>query len=105
MWFLSNRVLLTKDNLAKRKLTGSQKCCFCNNNETVDHLFLRCPFAKIIWRMIFFTYNIPPPSNVTNMFGNWLNGVNKKDKVYIRIGISEICWLIWTSRNDIIFNK
>jgi hypothetical protein len=105
MWFLSNRVLLTKDNLAKRKWTGSQKCCFCNNNETVDHLFLHCPFAKIIWRMIFFTYNIPPSSNVTNMFGNWLNGVNKKDKFYIRIGVSAICWSIWTSRNDIIFNK
>jgi hypothetical protein len=105
MWFLSNRVLLTKDNLMKRKWTGSQKCCFCNNNETVDHLFLHCPFAKIVWRMIFFTYNIPPPSNVTNMFGNWLNGVSKRDKAYTRIGVSAICWSIWTSRNDIIFNK
>ena len=98
-------MLLTKDNLAKRKWTGCQKCRFCNNDETVDHLFLHCPFAKIVWRMIFFTYNIPPPSNITNMFGNWLNGVNKKDKIYIRIGVSAICWSIWTSRNDIIFNK
>jgi hypothetical protein len=30
--------------------------------------------------MIFFTYNIPPPANITNMFGNWLNGVKKMDK-------------------------
>jgi hypothetical protein len=55
--------------------------------------------------MIYFTYNIPPPSNVTNMFGNWLNGVEKIDKAHIRIGISAICWSIWTSRNDIICNK
>jgi hypothetical protein len=55
--------------------------------------------------MVFFSYNIPPPSNVTNMFGNWLNGVNKKDKEHIHIGVSAICWSIWTSRNDIVFNK
>jgi hypothetical protein len=39
------------------------------------------------------------------MFGNWLNRVNKKDKAHNRICISAICWSIWTSRNDIVFNK
>jgi hypothetical protein len=55
--------------------------------------------------MIYLSYNIPPPSNVTNMFGKWLNGVPKTDKQKIRIGFSAICWSIWTSRNDIIFNR
>ena len=73
MWFLSNKVLLTKDNLAKRNWGGCQKCCFCDSLETTEHLFISCPFARIIWRMIFFTYNMPPPTNITNMFGNWLN--------------------------------
>jgi hypothetical protein len=105
MWFLNNKVLLTKDNLAKRKWKGCQKCCFCNESETIQHLFLTCPFAKIIWRMIYLTYNLPPPANITNMFGKWLNGVGKTDKAKIRIGISAVCWSIWTSRNDMIFNK
>ena len=39
------------------------------------------------------------------MFGNWLNGVQKEDKARIRIGVAAICWSIWTSRNDLIFNK
>ena len=39
------------------------------------------------------------------MFGNCLNGVNKQDKDHIRIGISALCWSIWTSRNNILFNK
>jgi hypothetical protein len=55
--------------------------------------------------MIYLSYNIPPPSNVTNMFGNWLNGVPKTDKKKIRIGVSAIYWSIWTSRNDIIFDR
>jgi hypothetical protein len=105
MWFLSNKVLLTKDNLAKRKWKGCQKCCFCDSTETVNHLFLHCPFAKIIWRMVYLTYNIPPPANVTNMFGKWLNGVRKEDKHKIRVGVSALCWSIWRTRNDIIFNK
>jgi hypothetical protein len=105
MWFLNSKVLLTKDNLIKRNWKGCTKCCFCNESETVQHLFINCPFVKIIWRMIYLTYNLPPPANVTNMFGNWLNGVNKKDKERIRIGISAVCWSIWTTRNDIIFNR
>jgi hypothetical protein len=90
---------------AKRNWNGCQKCCFCDANEPVDHLFLSCPFAKLIWRMIFFTYNIPSPANITNIFGNWLNGVQKMDKARIRIGVSAICWSIWTCRNDMIFYK
>jgi hypothetical protein len=37
--------------------------------------FFICPFAKLIWRTIQFTFNIVPPANATNMFENWLNGV------------------------------
>jgi hypothetical protein len=105
MWFLHNKVLLTKDNLAKRNWSGCLKCCFCDSNETIDHLFLNCPFAKIVWRMVYFAFNIPAPTSINNMFGNWLNGVSKCDKARIRIGIAALCWSIWTSRNDMVFNK
>jgi hypothetical protein len=69
MWFHSNKVLLTKDNLAKRKWNGCQKCCFCDSAEIAHYLFIRRPYAKIIWRMVYLSYNIPPPANITNMFG------------------------------------
>jgi hypothetical protein len=35
-----------KGNLAKKKWKGSQQCVCCNFNETIQHLFLNCPFAK-----------------------------------------------------------
>ena len=47
MWFLNSKVLLTKDNLAKRNWNGCQKCC-CDSNESMVHIFLACPFAQII---------------------------------------------------------
>jgi hypothetical protein len=92
MWFLNNKVFLTKDNLAKRN--GCTKCCFCDSIEYVEHLFLSCPFARIVWRMIYFTYNIPLSTNITNMFGNWLNGVDRNDKARTHIGVSALCWSI-----------
>jgi hypothetical protein len=33
---------------------------------------------KKIWRIIFMTSKITPPSNITNLFGNWLNVVPRK---------------------------
>jgi hypothetical protein len=39
------------------------------------------------------------------MFGNWPNGVEKKTKAKICIGVSALCWSIWNCRNDIVFIK
>ena len=105
MWFLNRKVLLTKDNLLKRNWHGCTKCSFCGGEETIDHLFISCPFAKLVWRVVFCTYNIPSPTSVSNMFGNWLNGIDKMTKARIRIGVSAICWSIWKCRNDIVFNR
>jgi len=83
----------------------AKKCVFCDSEESIDHLFFDCPFARLVWRVIHFTFNIPPPANVTNMFGNWLNGVDKKNKAYVRVGICALVWAIWNCRNDLVFNK
>jgi len=39
------------------------------------------------------------------MFGNWLNGVDRKTKARICIGVSAICWSIWDRRNNLVFNR
>jgi hypothetical protein len=67
---------------------------------TVEHLFF---YLVLLFRMVYFTYSIPPPMNITNMFENWWVGVNIKDKARIHIGISVLCWSIWTTRNGIVF--
>jgi hypothetical protein len=94
MWFLNSKILLTKHNLAKHQWKGCTRCVFCGEQETVEHLFISCSFAKLIWRTVNFAYNLPPPTNVTNMFGNWLKGVDKHVKAMIRIGVSVLCWSI-----------
>jgi hypothetical protein len=105
MWFLNKKVLLTKDNLIKRKWQGNEKCCFCDHKETIQHLFIQCPLAKMVWRIIHMTFGISPPKNIKNLFGKWLDGVAKTDKAHIRVGVCALVWAIWRIRNDYIFNN
>jgi len=69
LWYLEKGVTLTKDNLIKRKWKGNSLCCFCNNTETIQHLFFDCHVAKFVWNSIYFTFGIQPPSNITDMLG------------------------------------
>jgi hypothetical protein len=51
------------------------------------------------------TFGLEPPKNVSNIFGNWLKGIPKKDLIQIRVGICAVIWAIWNTRNNFIFNK
>ena len=96
---------LTKDNLLKRRWVGSSRCCFCVHDETIQHLFLDCPLAKLLWRSVHIAFNIIPPVSIDALFGTWLNGVLPHIASSIRIGICALLWAIWNCRNDMIFNR
>jgi hypothetical protein len=101
----TKRVVLTKDNLACRRWNGSLKCCFCNLDETIKHLFVACQLATIMWRIVQVSFNITPPIDFFHMFNGWLNGINKKLMYKILVGASALCWSIWLSRNDMVVNN
>ena len=50
LWFkIKHRILPTKDRLFKMKITEDNKCTFCRNIETIEHLFLYCPIVMESW--------------------------------------------------------
>jgi hypothetical protein len=52
------------------------------------------------------TFGLAPPKNITNLFGNWLKGIQKKkDLILVRVGVCAVIWTMWNTRNDFIFNK
>jgi hypothetical protein len=59
----------------------------------------------MVWRIVHITFSISPPKNIKNLFGNWLAGVPKKEKAYIRVGACALTWAIWRVQNDYIFNN
>lgn len=66
MWFLDRQVILTKDNPKRRIWQGCTKCCFCGDEESIQHLFLHCWLAKILWRSVHIAFNLSPPSSSMN---------------------------------------
>ena len=103
-WYLRRGVILTKDNLAKRNWHGSKKCVFCQHDETITHLFFQCEFARSIWSAIQIGSTLHPPSSVANIFGNWLNGVDPRFKLFSRVGAIAVIWSLWLCRNDKVFH-
>ena len=98
-------VTLTKDNLIKRNWKGCAKCCFCNSNETIQHLFFDCHVARLVWNIISIAFGIQTPSSVSNMLGPWRRSFPRKQRKTILIGVTALCWAIWISGNDVIFKN
>jgi hypothetical protein len=57
LWLLSNNKLLTRDNLQKQRKVDDLTCLFCNEQETVDHLFFCCVIAKHLWEIVSSLFN------------------------------------------------
>lgn len=68
LWYRRRGVILTKDNLAKRNWQGNQQCCFCHENETIQHLFFDCPFTRMAWATVYAAWGLPKPRNISNIF-------------------------------------
>jgi hypothetical protein len=98
-------VFLRKYLCKMRNWTGCKMCAFCDNDETIEHLFIGCTFAKLIWRVVHFTFNMPPPCNITNLFGNWLNRIDKKTMARILTGVYALLWTIWNCRMILYLTK
>jgi hypothetical protein len=77
---------------------------FCHHDETIKHLFFQCRFARTIWSVIQVASTLFPPRSITNIFGNWLNGIDRSFKKHIRVGAIAFIWSLWLSRNDKVFN-
>jgi hypothetical protein len=97
-------VILINDNLVRRNWNGSKACVFCHQDETIKYLFFYYRFARSIWSVIQVASTLFPPRSITNIFKNWLNGINNRFKKNIRVGAIAFIWSLWLCRNDKVFN-
>jgi hypothetical protein len=102
LWYLGRGLILTKDNLAKRRWQGSLKCSFCNQN--IQHPFFDCCIAKTIWRIIYFTLKIDPPVNINHIIEDWESNKCCMHKKLLLSGVAALFLLIWLCHNDVVFN-
>lgn len=78
----------------------SYDCVMCPDatEETLEHLFLECPFANDCWNLI--GINIQAHGSV---FAAIQQIKNQAHPQFFMIVAILMCWCIWLARNDLIF--
>ena len=103
MWLINHNAILTKDNLTKRNWSGDSSCAFCNEAETIPHLFFDCTMAKYIWSLVVYVLGAGCRPTSFGQFWIWIQNVMKEKKKFHMVGLSAICWAIWLARNKFPF--
>jgi hypothetical protein len=49
------------------------------------------------------TFDIDVP--VAHIFYGWVDGLGSQFKLLVLVAIAALCWALWTSRNDIVFDN
>eukprot|EP00253_Pinus_taeda_P017560 PITA_17560 len=105
--------ILTAENLRKRGILGPSICCLCREaEESNNHLFLECTFARNCWKLITSPLSIGDlPNQISLLQKNWGNSYPypKKNKTLAKRLWNSIppnlCWQIWIARKCIFNNK
>lgn len=79
--------------------------CFCNSDESIQHLFFDCHFTYYMWRLLSICFSLTSPRSVRHIFGSWLLGLDLKTKNLVITGVSPLCWAILISRNNLVFDN
>lgn len=73
-WTLMHKKNLTRENLIKRGIVGPNRCPLCCSAiETMDHMFVDCPFAQEAWKFTLNDLNVTTPSQITitALYSSW----------------------------------
>ena len=81
--FIKRRIVLTKDNLSKRNLSGDKSCMFCSRHETVQHPFLECLYDTFLWWAIHLVLGLKTTLNVMDIFHDWHKQRGRSNKTLL----------------------
>lgn len=98
-WLALYNVILMMDNMRRRQRIMVNACPMClANEESVDHLLLRCKVAQALWLFVvgwfdcFWTF----PQSVGDFFQAWhLRSSSVREKIMWRTSFLLVLWIIW----------
>ncbi|KAM2673196.1 hypothetical protein EV2_014512 [Malus domestica] len=110
LWKTVHNALATLAGLFRRLVAPSPMCPICKiHEETIEHLFLLCPWVEVIWFGGMLSHRIIRSSisswvnwlvNITNIT---LNSKAEMDRVLSYVAFT--CWHIWKSRCNFLFQN
>jgi hypothetical protein len=90
------------DNLNEKEMSKPTQCCFCNDNESISHLFFECAIIKVVWGFVGEYLGFDLGSNYISVASKWLQ---KEIFDFVNIISTVVLKGIWLTRNDFVFNK
>ena len=103
MWLTSKNRILTTDNLIKRGWQGCDKCQFCDQPETINHLFFTCSFTKQIWFYLGACQQVSCKWTKLSDVVHFARQLPSKQKIALLLVCSSVCWTLWKHRNELCF--
>ncbi|KAF9588865.1 hypothetical protein IFM89_016828 [Coptis chinensis] len=111
-WCALLNKIQTREQLTSRGMDVSTECPLCGNfEETTSHLFLVCDTVKFVWtNLVGNIFDIIEVLSNTysleNLLQQWphVRGGNFGKKLW-RILAYATTWIIWTTRNEVVFRQ
>lgn len=108
MWKCFRKALPVGEGLASRHINIEPLCKRCNTLESINHLFLQCPFAKEVWGKAPFTQEVGISGSI-DLKDVWLQLCSKSCLPPSGVALGPlapwILWQLWISRNALVFNN
>ncbi|XP_058726861.1 uncharacterized protein LOC131598262 [Vicia villosa] len=103
LWMALRGRLPTRDRLHKFGMTIERNCCFCDAEESLEHLFFMCKETKLVWRKVLLWMGIDrrPMKWNDEVATSRKKGIKNQ---LLKVAFAETVYSIWRNRNDKIFN-
>ncbi|XP_033134013.1 uncharacterized protein LOC117127539 [Brassica rapa] len=106
LWRLFQKAIPVGETLMARNITSDGRCKRCGTLESIDHLFLHCPYAEKVWRLAPFAVACEV-SGWIDLKSVWWILCGKPCLPPIGLASGQlapwILWQIWCARNHLVF--
>ncbi|XP_058771937.1 uncharacterized protein LOC131645486 [Vicia villosa] len=108
LWLTCHEKLATKDRLHKFGMIDNRDCCFCAEEESINHLFFECNTMKRIWMNVLNWLQVRRTPHNWHIERQWLTqqakGKGPRAQM-IKMAAAETIYELWMMRNNKSFGN
>lgn len=105
LWLALRDKIQSCEQLKLKGWVGSKNCLLCDNNETTDHIIFDCPMAIFVWCICRDALGWEACPGGFDDFFRLVGQVSKARLRVMTALLASICWVLWNTRNDMIFRS
>jgi hypothetical protein len=101
LWRLAHDCLPTEQQMCRRHIPTSASCAVCTMEESADHVFLRCQYAREVWREVKKTCGMQLRRKHSTSIKTWLFDFLGRSTERECMFLTVTFWHLWTTRNAV----